>query len=162
MKSVMRIGTLVAAASLILVASGSAQQHEGHHPAGSEQEQEVAPVLEAVFAATQAGDLAALDELYAGDDLTIIEGAGLDRGWSEYRDHHLAPELERFEEFTYTPRNIEAHVSGDLAWALFEYDLGIKMEDRDVDRVGRGTAVFERRGNRWVVRHMQTANRPRS
>jgi len=140
----------------------AAQQHEEHHEEGSSPEHEVTEVLEAVFAATEAGDWAALDELYSGDDLTIVEGAGLDRGWASYRDHHLKPELEEFEEFSYTPRNIEVGVAGDLAWALFEYDLMIKMGEREMDRVGRGTAVFERRGERWVVRHMQTANRARN
>jgi len=139
--------------------SAWAQEH-GHSDADGEHE--VAAVLEAVFAATQAGDLEALGELYAGDDLTIVEGAGMDRGWTNYRDHHLKPELDRFEEFSFTPRNIEVQVSGEMAWAHFEYDLLIKMGEREMDRVGRGTAVFERRGDRWVVRHMQTANRARS
>jgi len=131
------------------------------HEADPGQEEAVAAVLEAVFAATEAGDFEALDALYAGDDLTILEGAGIDRGWASYRDHHLKPELAEFEEFSYVPHNIEVGVEGDLAWALFEYDLKIKMGEREMDRVGRGTAIFERRGDRWVVRHMQTANRPR-
>lgn len=154
---------LVALAAAVVLGTGGvfAQQHADDRTAGSDAERDVAAVLEAVFSATEAGDFAALDELYAGDDLTIVEGAGLDRGWAEYRDHHLKPELEEFEEFSYAPRNIEVQVAGDWAWALFEYDLMIKVGEREIDRVGRGTAVFERRGERWVVRHMQTANRPR-
>jgi len=152
---------IAAAAALICAGPATAQQPENRHTPASDQAQEVASVLEAVFAATEARDYAALGDLYAGDDLTILEGAGLDRGWAQYRDHHLKPELEEFEEFSYAPRNIEVQVAGDLAWALFEYDLMIKVGEREIDRVGRGTAVFEWRGDRWVVRHMQTANRPR-
>jgi ketosteroid isomerase-like protein len=157
-----RVALVALTAALAWSTSASAQQHEEHHAdSASQAEGEVAAVLEAVFAATERGDYTALDSLYAGDDLTIVEGAGMDRGWSEYRDHHLKPELERFNEFSYQPREIEAHVAGDWAWALFEYDLKIQMEAREIDRVGRGTAVFERRDGRWVLRHMQTANRPR-
>lgn len=152
-----------ALAGASLLAGGLAAQEQPETRTGMEREAaRIAAVLEAVFAATQTADYAALDTLYAGADLTIIEGAGIDRGWASYRDHHLKPELEEFEEFTYRPRNIEASVAGDLGWAHFEYDLLIELEDRTIDRVGRGTAVFERRGGRWVVRHMQTANRPRS
>lgn len=118
-------------------------------------------VITALFAAAERGDLAALDTLYAGDSLTVGEGAGLDRGWANYRDHHLAPELKEFRNFRYRPHDIEVRVAGDLAWALYRYALSADMAERKVDVVGRGTAILERHGNRWIVRHTQTASRPR-
>ncbi len=123
--------------------------------------QAVAATIEAVFAATEAADYAALDTLFAGDSLTIIEGAGIDRGWSDYRDHHLRPELDAFRSLLYRPYEIEAHVFQERAWAIFRFDLKIDLENRTVDNVGRGTAILERRGGRWVLRHMQTTSRPR-
>lgn len=124
-------------------------------------EQAVVSTVEAIFAATQRGDFEALDSLYAGTDLTIIEGASIDRGWASYRDGHLKPELERFRSMVYRPFEIEAHVRADGAWAIFRYDLKVELEERSVDNVGRGTAILEKRGERWVVRHMQTSSRPR-
>lgn len=121
----------------------------------------VTAVIEAVFGAAERRDLAALDTLYAGDDLTVIEGAGIDRGWANYRDHHLKPELERFETLVYRPHEIEARVAGDVAWAIFRYDIQVTMGDRSIDNEGRGTAILEKRGGRWLVRHMQTSSQPR-
>jgi hypothetical protein len=43
----------------------------------------VRATIEALFAAAERGDLAALDTLYAGEDLTVIEGAGIDRTWAQ-------------------------------------------------------------------------------
>lgn len=125
------------------------------------EERGVTSTIEAIFAAAQSSDFVALDSLYAGDDLTIIEGAGIDRGWANYRDHHLRPELEHFRSFEYRPYDIEAHIAGETAWAIFRYDLKIELEDRSIDNVGRGTAILENRNGRWVVRHMQTASRAR-
>lgn len=105
--------------------------------------------------------MAALDTLYAGDSLTVMEGAGINRGWADYRDHHLAPELKELRDFQYRPAQIEAHVSGDLAWAIFRYTLKARTGERAIDNVGRGTAILERRGGRWVVRHTHTASRAR-
>lgn len=121
----------------------------------------VVSAIEAVFTATERADFAALDSLYAGSELTIIEGAGIDRGWANYRDHHLKPELEEFRSFVYRPSEVEAHVSGEFAWAIFRYELKIELDDRKIDNVGRGTAILERRQGRWVIRHMQTASRAR-
>lgn len=122
-------------------------------------------VLRAVFAAAERNDMRALDTLYAGDSLTVVEGAGINRGWVDYRDHHLAPELKEMQNFHYRPVDIEMHVSGSTAWAIFRYNLKGAMGARTLDNVGRGTAILERRGTgasaRWIVRHTQTTSRAR-
>jgi ketosteroid isomerase-like protein len=122
---------------------------------------QVRATIEALFAAAERGDLAALDTLYAGEQLTVIEGTGIDRGWTQYRDEHLVPELEAFRNFEYRPSEIEAHVAGDLGWAIFRYTLRADYREQELDHVGRGTAILERRGDRWVVRHTQTTSRSR-
>ena len=130
-------------------------------PGEASDEEAIVSTIEAVFSATERADFASLDSLYAGADLTIIEGAGIDRGWTEYRDHHLKPELENFQSLVYRPYEIEPHVEGELAWAIFRYELKVDLRERRIDNLGRGTAILEKRNGRWVVRHMQTASRAR-
>ena len=132
-------------------------QASGQAAAGEDQ---VRDVVRALFAAVERGDIAALDSLYA-PDVTVVEGAGIDRGWTAYRDHHLLPELQQFRNFQYRPSEIEAHTAGDHGWAIFRYSIRAEMGERSIDAVGRGTAILERRDGRWVVRHTQTASRPR-
>jgi len=149
--------------ALALPSRGDAQgnPHAGHAAAPNAPATAVVRAIEALFAAAERGDLAALDSLYAGDSLLVIEGAGLNRGWTDYRDNHLAPELKEFQNFRYRPFEIEARVSGSLAWATFRYALSAELADRKVDVVGRGTAILEQRGQRWVVRLTHTASRAR-
>ena len=90
---------------------------------------------------------------YAGDSLTVFEGAGVNRGWVDYRDHHLGPELREMKNLQYRPADFEVHLDGGTAWVLFRYTLKADVNGRLVDAVGRGTAILERRGARWVVRH---------
>ena len=125
------------------------------------EEQKVAAAIEAVFKAAEENNLAALDSLYAGNDLTIIESTGINRGWTDYRDHHLAPEMKEMKRFRYRPFEIEPHVTGNLAWAIFRYNLKAETGGRMLDLVGRGTAILEKRGAQWVVRHTHTASRAR-
>jgi ketosteroid isomerase-like protein len=121
----------------------------------------VSATLTALFAASERQDMAALDSLYAGDSLTIFEGTGVNRGWTDYRDHHLAPELQEMKNLQYRPSDLEVHVDGTTAWVLFRYTLKADISGRRADSVGLGTAILERRGARWVVRHVQTAGRAR-
>jgi len=127
----------------------------------SQDEAQVVATIRALFDAAERVDLAALDTIYAGDSLTIIEGAGINRTWADYRDHHLVPEMKEFKNIRYRPSEIEPHVAGDVAWAIFRYTLEADVNGRQADVVGRGTAVLERRGARWVVRHTHTSGRAR-
>ncbi len=121
-----------------------------------------AAVLTALFSAAERSDLVAMDSLYAGNDLTVIEGAGMNRTWAEYRYHHLAPELKEMKNFRYKPSEIEIHVSGNLAWAIFRYSLRADIDGRaSADVVGRGTAILEKRKGKWIVRHTHTSGRAR-
>ena len=160
---------LVALAVLLLIPLRSPRAQQltaAARPAGSPEAQsaavaDVIATLRALFAAAERNDLRALDSLYAGDSLTVVEGAGINRGWADYRDNHLGPELKEMKNFRYRPFEIEARVSGDLAWAMFRYALAADVNGRPIDMVGRGTAILERRGTRWIVRHTQTASRAR-
>lgn len=151
---------LLAILALLAPTDARAQAHEHGAPLSADA-QRVKSTIEALFAAAERNDLAALDTLYAGDSLLVIEGAGINRGWSDYRDHHLAPELKEFKNFKYRPFEIEVRVSGDVAWAIYRYALSADMAERKADVVGRGTAILERRGTKWVVRLSQTASRNR-
>lgn len=123
---------------------------------------QVARTLSSLFVAAERGDMAALDTLYSGDSLTVIEGAGINRTWGDYREHHLGPELKEMKELHYRPADIEVHLVGSTAaWAIFRYSLTAVVEGRSVDIVGRGTAIFERHGGRWIVRHTHTSGRAR-
>lgn len=156
-----RLVVLLSAMLVGAVAQAQSQAHDAHHSATNAEVAAVVQAMRALFAAAERGDLTALDSLYAGDSLLVIEGAGLNRGWVDYRDNHLAPELKEFRNFRYRPFEIEARVSGTLAWATYRYALAADVPDRKVDVVGRGTAILERRGDRWVVRLTQTAGRAR-
>lgn len=156
-------------AVLALSAAPAVARAQGHAPAAAARPDtvlrgeaaRVGATVRALFAAAERGDVAALDTLYAGDSLTVVEGAGINRGWADYRDHHLGPELKEMKGFRYRPFEIEARVSGNLAWAMFRYALQGEAGGRAIDALGRGTAILERRGGRWVVRHTQTSSRAR-
>jgi len=120
----------------------------------------VRAVITAVAALSEAKDLAGLDTLYAPDPwVRIIEGAGVNNGWTDYRDHHLKPELAEFENFRYRYFDIEPQVRGMVAWAAFRYELAVDSPRGHVEVEGRGTAILEKRGGRWLIAHLHTSGR---
>lgn len=141
---------------LLLAVAPSQAKAQDHSPA----QHEVVLLLERVASLMQAGDLTALDEVYApGRGVHIIEGAGVNHGWAEYRDHHLAPELAAFENFSYRWFAIEPVVSGDMAFAAFQYELDADTPDGHVATRGRGTVVLRRMEGAWKIVHSHTSGR---
>lgn len=127
---------------------------------GQDSADEVRSVIEAVNRGMEAGDWASLDTLFSpGRGLHIIEGAGVNHGWEDYRDNHLAPELESFERFSYRWFAIEPVVDGDASWAAFRYELSADTSSGAVSTEGRGTIVLQRREGRWHVVHLHTSGR---
>jgi ketosteroid isomerase-like protein len=141
-------------ATLALATPALAQSHDEHLVTG---------VIEALAAHSQAKNIAGLDTLYAPVAwVRIVEGAGVNRGWADYRDHHLAPELRDFTNFRYRYYDIEPQVRGAVAWAAFRYELIADTPQGHVEIDGRGTAVLEKRGGRWLVVHTHTSGRRRA
>ncbi len=148
-----RATLLAAAIAVVGAAPASAQGHDEHA---------VRAVVEALASFSQAKNVAGLDTLYAPDAwVRIVEGAGVNRGWADYRDHHLAPELAEFTNFRYRYYELEPQIRGTVAWVAFRYELIADTPQGHVEVDGRGTAVLEKRGERWLVVHTHTSGRRR-
>ena len=138
---------------LCLVGAGSAVAQDPEVEA-------VRAVVSALASYSQAGDFTGLDSLYSsGRGVHIIEGAGVNHGWVDYRDHHLKPELAEFKNFSYRYFAIEPQVRGTVAWTAFRYELAADTPNGHVEVEGRGTAVLEKRDGRWLVVHTHTSGR---
>ncbi len=139
--------------ALALSLNVSAQDSEGA---------EIRSLMESVAAFIQAGDLEPLGDIYAtGKGVHIIEGAGVNHGWEDYRDHHLRPEIEAFSNIEYRYFAIEPQVRGDLAYTSFRYELAADTEQGPIAVEGRGTAILERMDGKWRIVHSHTSGRPK-
>jgi ketosteroid isomerase-like protein len=113
-------------------------------------------------AAMEKGDFATLDTMYSPDpDVLIIEGGGADKGWQQYRDHHLKPEVKELKGFTYRYDGIRVEVAGDLAWSTFDYTLHAVVKGKPLDIVGKGTLVLRRTTDGWKIAHSHTSGKPK-
>lgn len=131
--------------------------------AQSDDRDAVRRTLEAFAEFAQAKDLASIDTLWAsGRSVHIIEGSGVNHGWSDYRDNHLGRELETFDGLQYRFFSIEPQVRGEVAWAAFRYELITDTPRGHLELEGRGTAVLEKQDGSWVIAHLHTSGRRRN
>lgn len=122
---------------------------------------EILDFFKAYDTAFNAKDINKLATFYH-PDVTIFEGGGINRGWVDYRDNHLGPEMKSFERLQWAHSNIVVHLLGDsAAYVTADYSIKYKAGDRNVDTGGIATHVLVKEQGRWRIRHSQTAPRRR-
>lgn len=147
------LGAWIAAAALAASTGVAASQA---------QEADVLAFFKTYDAAFNAKDLTKLATLYH-PDVTIFEGSGINRGWADYRDNHLGPELKAFQDLQWAHSNIVIHTLGPAAaYVTAEYSIKYKTGDRAVDSGGIATHVLVKDGSQWKIRHSHTAARRRA
>lgn len=150
MKSMTLWGGLLLAASPVLAAQ----------PAGKARPEEaVARTVDAYRAAIAAGSLERLAET-VDEDLSVLEGTHLNRGWADYRDNHIGPEMKEWTEFRVAgPTVIETVVSGDLAYVVSRATYTLVFPDKSVVIDGADSFVLSKKDGRWRVRHVHSSGK---
>jgi ketosteroid isomerase-like protein len=138
----------------VLVASTGVSIAQQPDPASK-----VRDVLLKNAAAFERGDLATIEGLWShGDDVVVFENGRANYGWADFRDHHLKPELAHVKNLRYQLSDINAHVSGPMAWAMFKFSMSSKSEGGTRERSGVGTAALERFGDDWKIVHWHSSS----
>jgi uncharacterized protein (TIGR02246 family) len=125
-------------------------------------ESEIVAFFKSYDAAFVAKDLDKLATLYH-PDVTIFEGSGINRGWVDYRDNHLGPELKSFQNLSWAHSNLVVHMLGDAsAYVTADYAIKYQAGERSVDSGGVSTHVLVKDKGAWKIRHSHTASRRRA
>lgn len=98
-----------ALAGLLAITTGVAIKHaraESENIAAQNSESPALRVANAYLVACSKANVEELNALFlAGGRATVLENAGDEGTWEQYRDHHLMPELEEFKGITVTVKS---------------------------------------------------------
>lgn len=132
-----------------------------HQQAVTAQAPDEAAVREVLLKSAMAfekNDVDLITKAWANDEsVTVFESGHANYGWTDYRDHHLLPEMKEMKNTKYTLSDIKVRVSGNTAWATFKYAISADIGTRHVDGAGLGTAVLEKRGPDWKIVHWHSS-----
>jgi hypothetical protein len=102
----------------------------------------------------QSGNWAQADSLFAMRGVHILADTAAYHSWAEYRDKQFKPDLARYNDLKLTHTGVEATVRGDVAWVAFRQEVAGAMASAPASKVGRGSAVLEKRDGRWIIVHL--------
>jgi ketosteroid isomerase-like protein len=124
-------------------------------------ERELVDFLKAYDAAFVAKDMDKLAKMYTPETI-VYEGSGVNRGWKNYSETHLGPEMKAFENLEFAHTNVVPHVLGaDAAYVTADYMIKAKTGERLMDSGGLAMFVLSKDASGWRIRHTTTAARRR-
>ena len=100
------------------------------------------------------GDLKIIEVVWANDDeITVFEGGGMDKGWTNYRDKHLIPEMKVYKNLKYELSEMSVKVNGKMALVRSRYLITGEANEKKVESKGLITTVLEKRNGKWLLIH---------
>ncbi len=155
----MKTGRLIKALSIIALLCWIAI-------AGAAQMKSVAPkhvvdaefkaLIDSYYAAWNTLDLEQPDKYYAKDaDLTFYDIAPLQyKNWAEYKNG-VKQLFTQYSSFKLIPNDdLKVVRHGDVAWTLLTFKISaVEKDGTPSELVARHTAIWEKRGGKWLIVH---------
>jgi len=148
--------------ALLAVGVGVALASAASGTAALDDEAEVRDVLLKSASSFAKNDIAEASKVWVNDSsLTIFESGHANYGWTDYRDHHLVPEMSEMKNTKFELTDIKIHLAGKTAWATLKYSIAADVMEhgktRHVDGGGLGTAILEKRSDGWRIVHWHSS-----
>jgi ketosteroid isomerase-like protein len=114
-------------------------------------EQQIDYTLSDMLGAWQLGDIEKLRQDY-GDDVAVVNGAWAPPvlGWNNYLAVYQQ-QRARMQQVRMDRTNTYIRVSGNVAWACYQWDFEAVVDGQQTMSQGQTTMVLEKRNNRWVI-----------
>jgi ketosteroid isomerase-like protein len=120
-------------------------------------EQQIDLLISEMLGAWQLGDIERLHQAYA-DDVSVVSGAWEPPvvGWSNYLANYQKQHA-RVQQVRMDRQNTYVRVTGNSAWACYQWDFSGVVDGQQNAARGQTTLVLERRNARWIIVHNHTS-----
>mgnify|MGYP003667704590 FL=1 len=104
-------------------------------------------------------DIEKMGLFLAGEQFSVVEGQHANWGWIDYRDNHLKPEFNssHFKLLDYKITDVKVKAGKLLSYAIYKTHLEYEQDGVKKTNHGMATAILERKGNGWLIRHIHSS-----
>lgn len=127
----------------------------------TEDEATIQAVLDTYGRAMEEKSIAVMEQAVIPGDFSTIESGYANWTWEDFRDNHLAVEMEQFGDVSFDIGLVLGEFQGDLGFAIFNYTAAGEVAGNAISISGLGTAILENTAAGWRIHHMHTSA-PRS
>jgi len=120
-------------------------------------EQQIDYMISEVLGAWQIGDSARMHKSYS-EDVSVVNGGWAPPilGWTNYESQYKQ-QRARMQQVRMDRSNTYIKVSGNTAWACFQWDFSAVMDGNPAAARGQTTYVLVKKDNHWLIAHDHTS-----
>jgi ketosteroid isomerase-like protein len=168
METRMRFTTAIAAAWILLAASGQASAHPGHAHGSKPPPPVAAPpatpldapgTASAFSAALAKGDTSAVLSFLA-ENVVIYESGGQESSRDEYASHHLPLDIAFMAGMKVQVLDRKQGGSGDVAWVITRSRFTGTYKGKAVDSYSTESLVLQQSPQGWKIVHVHWSSQP--
>ena len=122
-----------------------------------QEKKDVQQVFEKYLESVKTADLMLASQVWSqSQDISVVTPFGRFKGWESVRDGVYVNFLQKaFAERSLQPDNLAITVSGNTAWAVFDWTFTAKMADgQPFSSKGWESHVYQKTDGRWVIVHL--------
>jgi ketosteroid isomerase-like protein len=122
-----------------------------------QEKKNVQQVFEKYLESVKTADVALASQIWLqSQDISAVTPFGRFKGWESVRDGIYINFLQKaFAERSLRPDNLAITVSGNAAWAVFDWTFTAKMADgQPLTSKGWESHVYQKTDGRWVIAHL--------
>lgn len=124
----------------------------------TETEQAVQAVLDTYGRAMEEKSVKVMEQAVIVGDFSTIESGYPNWTWEDFRDNHLAVEIQTFDDVAYQIDLIVGETQGSLGFAVFKYTASGSVQGKAISISGLGTAIIEEQDDgAWRIHHLHTS-----
>ncbi len=120
-------------------------------------EQQIDYLISEMLGAWQLGDIEKMHKDYA-DDVSVVNGMWAPPvfNWANYLAVYQ-PQHARMQQVRMDRSNTYIKLSGNFAWACYQWDFSAVVDGQPSAARGQTTLVLEKRTDHWVIVHNHTS-----
>jgi ketosteroid isomerase-like protein len=120
-------------------------------------EQKIDYLIGEMLGAWQVGDIEKLHK-HIADDVTVVNGAWAPPviGWTNYLAGYQM-QRARTQQVRLDRSNTLVRVSGNVAWASYQWDFSAVVDGQPSSALGQSTLILEKRAGEWIIVHNHTS-----
>ncbi len=150
--------TLIAVASVLFLLSACSRATDI-----DQEKKDVQQVFEKYLESIRTADLTLASQVWSHNpDISVVTPLGRFKGWEGVRDGLYINFLQKaFAERSLRPDNLAITVSGNTAWAVFDWTFAAKLVNgQPFSSKGWESHVYQKIDGRWVIVHLHYSGEP--
>lgn len=122
-------------------------------------EDEISSVISSYYDSFEKKDLLQLGKI-VDSELLVLEGTYINKGWLDFRDHHIALEMKEWDSYRALDRKtVKCETFDSMSYAVTTFNYEIRAKNKKYNKEAVDTFILIKKHDKWLISHVHTSSK---